>query len=300
MIHLFEASELESPSPGVWRTPPVSVDLPARSLVASWNHSLSPGQTLEVWARMQRRGEWSAWGRIGARGGGAAGLAPELPPGTTLEADEWVSDPVPLEAGQLELRGPEGDPPRRLGLATWPVFAPVALPEDPVDPLLREGRVLQYLLPTEESGRLCGPSCLTMALRHFGIPCDPMEVAAEVHDPWASIYGNWSLLAARAGELGLAAWVERGGGPVRLARHLAAGRLAILSLRWEEHELAGAPLPSSRGHLVLAVGCLPEGCLVMDPAFRDPDLQLHCYEWQGLLRAWKSGASVVIGPDPSP
>ena len=134
--------------------------------------------------------------------------------------------------------------------------------------------------------------------RHFGQAADPLEVAADVQCPWQGIYGNWTQLAAVAGERGLAAWVERGGGPARLGQHLGLGRLVILSLRWAEHELPGAPIPSSDGHLVLAVGCGPDGVQVMDPAFRDPEVELVTYDWQGLLRAWKSGASVVLAPGP--
>jgi hypothetical protein len=134
-----------------------------------------------------------------------------------------------------------------------------------------------------------------MAMEHFGISQGPLEVAAAVKDPWSGIYGHWSYLAAYAGECGLRSWVERGGGPVRLAEHLAKGRLVILSLQWQDHELPGAPLTSSEGHLVLAVGTETEGLWVMDPAFREEEKQLHLYPWQGILRAWKSGAAIVLG-----
>jgi hypothetical protein len=295
MIHLFEAGELEQVEGNRWRTSVVRPDLPARSLVPSWNLALEPEQSLEIWGRMRRKGAWCEWSRIAIRGPLAKECCPILAPETELAADEWLSPGDTIEEAQIELRGGSGQPPRRLGLSFWPVFAPIALPEDPVEPLVTSGRVRQYQLASEEAGRLCGPSCLSMALRHFGLGRDPLEVAAAVRDPWAGIYGNWSLLAAYAGELGLASWVERGGGPVRLAHHLERGRLAILSFQWREHELTGAPLACSDGHLVLAVGCQSEGCWVMDPAFREEDRELHLYDWQSVLRAWKSGASVVLG-----
>jgi hypothetical protein len=300
-VHLFEASELEQVEdrPGVYRTPDVApADLPARSVVASWNHATTPATPLRVRVQVRRRGEWSPWLPVAVRGAAAEESPPEYPEGLRLAGDEVVSDGPTLEAARVEVEVGEGEPaPRRVGASFWPRFAPVALPDDPVEPEVTVDRLAQYHQDTDETHRICGPCSLTMALRHFGQEAEVLEVMAAVRDPWAGIYGNWSYLAAYAGERGLAAWVERGGGPPRLGQVLEAGRLAILSLSWRDHELPGAPNPSSDGHLVLAVGAEEGGVVVLDPAFRDQEVQAVTYPWQGLLRAWKSGAMVVVGRD---
>lgn len=296
-VHLYETDELERLAPGRWRTPAATPTLPAQSVVPSWNLALPPGAALRARLELRRAGSWEPGVLVGVRGA-ALEPPPVLPPGLELAGDELRSPRVPIEAARLELEVDGAEAPRRAGLAFWPHFAALELPEDPVEPLLRQGRVRQHSLQSPESHRLCGPSSLTMALRHLVGPAEVLEVAAAVRCPWADIYGHWTYLAALAGERGLAAWVERGPGPARLARHLAQGRLVILSLQWREHELPGAPHASSDGHLVLAVGADHEGAWVMDPAFREAERQLARYDWQGLLRAWKSGAAVVLGPGP--
>lgn len=300
-IHLFEASELDvdPDRPGVYRTPEVAPDdLPARSVVASWNHATTSGMSLRARVQVRRRGEWSPWLPVAVRGAAGADPAPEYPEGLRLAGDEVISDGPTIEAARVEVEVGEGQPvPRRMGASFWPRFAPIALPDDPFEPEVVVERIAQHHQDTEEGHRICGPCSLTMALRHFGHDLEVREVMAGVRDPWAGIYGNWTLLAAFAGELGLSAWVERGGGPQRLGQVLQAGRLAILSLSWKDHELPGSAIPASDGHLVLAIGAEEGGVVVLDPAFRDLDVGTTVYPWQGLLRAWKSGAMVVVGRD---
>ncbi len=297
-VHLFESSELIAQSPGMFRTPVMKPEVPCLKVVASWNQSLPLKGGVEVWIRVQQLGDWSPWLLL-ARRGMPVGEAPAYPEGLSLNGDEVCSATNPIEAAELEVRlDGEASAPRRLGLCFWPRFAKVALPEDEVLVDVTVPRVRQYLIP-EIGSRVCGPSSLSMALAHFGQEVSPTEVATAVYDPWFDIYGNWSHLAAYAAERGLAAWVERGGGPARLAEHFGKGRLVILSLQWTDHELPGAALPRSAGHLVLALGAQESGVVVLDPAFKDAKVVRTVYPWQGLLRAWKSGAAIVVGPEES-
>lgn len=296
-VHLFEAGELVEHPEGGYASPPVEASMPARSVVASWNTGAT--RPVEVFARFRPRGGTPGpWMRIGYRGDGPLPPPGPFPPGTTLEGDELTVKDSPLPP--VELRVVAAQRPRRLGLAFWPVFDRIALPEGRSGTGNRPSRIAQYAVCATLGGRICGPSSLTMGLRALGIEADPAQVAAGAYDPWGDIYGNWSYLADEASRRGAAAWVERGGGPIRLAEHLARGRYAIVSLRWGPGELAGAPSAQTQGHLVLAVGATPEHLEVLDPAFRDPGVGVTAYPWQDVVRCWKSGAMVVLAREPGP
>ncbi len=297
-VHLFRDRELVA-TPEGFATPRVVAGTPAKKVVFSWNATLEPGEGLEAEARVWVAGVESPWIRVGVRGAAASLAPPVCPPGLRLDADELVSCDDPIEAVELRVRGPSRRP-RRLGVTWWPSFERFEVPTREVRSACIPERIAQYHLDPERGGRVCGPSSLTMAFRALGVEIDPLEVAERAKDRWADIYGNWTYLAALAGELGFASWVERGGGPRRLQEHLERGRLAVVSLQWGPGELPEASSPSSAGHLVLAVGVDPEALSVLDPAFRDPGVQVLRYSWQSVLRAWKSGAMVVVGPERDP
>lgn len=291
-VHLLDPSQLEADGEA-WVSPWLAVDLPARAVVASVSAAGPEAAPLILEVAARTAAGDSAFAPVAAWGPGAPAEAPPFPEGLRLDGDEVVADPGPLLAARVRVQGARGL--RRVGVTFWPSFDKVAVPRRVVAAPALPPRIPQYSVDPEIGGRICGPTCLTMALRARGLEADPLEVAAAVLDPWADLYGNWTRLAAEASFRGLAAWVERGGGPVRLVEHLRRGAFAILSVRWVEGELTGAPIASSAGHLILAVGADAEGVHVLDPAFRDPEVQVVRYPWQDLVRCWKSGAMVVLG-----
>lgn len=299
MVREEELEREDRPDGSVaWTTPAFRPSLPARRVVPFWNVVRErEGPPVRAELKLTIRRDETPWMMVAGRGLAAsdAELGP-FPAGISLDGDELALDKGTLQAARLRVVCAPGLPaPSRAGVAFWPVFDAVALPQRPVKPAFTEGRIAQHAQHPELGRHICGPSSLAMALGHFGHPVGAVDLALEVRDAWSELHGHWTNLAAAAGERGLVAFVERGGGPARLAEHLARGRLAILSLRWEDGELVGSAIPRSAGHLVLAVGADRDAGLFMDPAFKDPEIQVVRYDWQSVLRSWKSGAMVVVG-----
>ena len=146
------------------------------------------------------------------------------------------------------------------------------------------------------SGRICGPTSLSMALAYNGVVLKTEEVAALAKDPAGDIaYGNWAYLAATAAELGLDADVRAFGSLDEVVRELAVGHLVILALQFKRGELPGAPISQTAGHLVLARGYDADGNIhVNDPAGHGPKDGQVRYARASLATAWKRGIGIVL------
>lgn len=292
---IFEGEALSRSSETSWRLSGVSPPGPCNRVVPSFQVGLAPGDRLRVCVRIQSSSGESLRGELGGWGEPLPAGLPEPDPGLRREVDELV-----LEGGQVlsvDLEFQVEDPKSNLlraAVAFWPSFEEIELPPGSCLPSSKVPRICQYASGHPEGGRICGPASLTMGLQGLGVSAELLRECEEVWDPYFGIYGNWARLAARAGDHGIRAWVERGGGPRALGAHLAARRLVLLSLAWDGHERPNPPIPRSSGHLVLAVGFDSEGVWIQDPAYSPEHPDRSHLDWQGLLRSWKSGASIVL------
>ncbi len=94
--------------------------------------------------------------------------------------------------------------------------------------------------------------------------------------------------------------MTRLGSLVQVERWIAAGVPVIVSLAFEAGELAGAPIESSNGHLIVVRGFDPAGdVIVNDPAGRSASDVRRVYARRSLESLWlrsSGGTAYLIHP----
>jgi uncharacterized protein YvpB len=310
-----EAGLLLSSSTGSYTSEELAFEVPARRIVLSWQ-ATAPGAArleLELRARLAGEGAWSSWipaGRWGAGTTAASGGRQRFP-GATLDVDAVIAPPGrSFDAAQyrVQLHGDGAQSPL-LSLVALLAFTP-GLPL----PLQREpspawGRVLdvpQYSQLAEDpryAWEICSPTSLTMVLGYFGRQVAVREVVEGVYDHAADIYGAWPLNTAFASSLGVPMLVARFERMEQLEEEIAAGRPVILSHRWLPGELEGASIPSSSGHVVVAVGFTLDGDLVVNDPLADPQAAepvRRVYRRQDIHQTWlRRGSGIVYAQSPA-
>jgi hypothetical protein len=146
----------------------------------------------------------------------------------------------------------------------------------------------------------CSPTAVSMALAYWQRetgPCEPRvrDAVAGVYDFLYDGHGNWPFNTAFASARGFEAWVGRFTTMAEAERWLDAGVPLVISYAWGKGDLAGAPIPSSNGHLALLVGFDADGNpVVNDPAAAaDADVR-RTYPREELETLWlkHSGGTV--------
>lgn len=161
----------------------------------------------------------------------------------------------------------------------------------------------------------CSPACVSMVLAHWlpdSTACEPRVRAAVngVYDHVYRGYGNWPFNTAYAFHTAYAAGVDVAAYVMRLPdlaaaeAWLAAGVPLILSYGWRPGDLTGAPLASSRGHLVVLTGFDRRGDpVVHDPAAPSNETVRRTYRRDQIERLWLShsaGTTYAIHPTDQP
>lgn len=162
----------------------------------------------------------------------------------------------------------------------------------------------QYI---DDADGWCAAASLAMVMTYWakrtGEPsyfADVRSTAAGIYDAAYSGTGNWTFGTAFAQRRGLLAVVAYLPDLDRAHRFLLSGIPLVISIRWEEGELKGAPLPRSEGHLLVLRGLDRDGyALVNDPAL--PEVAGR-YDREELEAAWKraGGIAYVIAPPSYP
>ena len=135
-----------------------------------------------------------------------------------------------------------------------------------------------------------------MVLEYFGVNRPTVENALAIYDPENEIFGNWGRAVARAGELGLDAWITRFRNWDQVKAQIAAGRPVVASVRFKPGEFPSAVLPETNGHLIVVRGFTPAGDVVVnDPANKERGNDA-VYRADELARAWfgHGGVAYII------
>jgi hypothetical protein len=132
-----------------------------------------------------------------------------------------------------------------------------------------------------------------MVLRRLGLEPELVAfVRTSEHPHHERLLGLWPWNLARAWEAG-AAGVVRTFASARDATHvLRAGHPIVASVRYREGELPGAPMPGTKGHLVVLRGLEAATVTVNDPAAPTADAVPTAYDRQAFLRAWLADRGV--------
>lgn len=148
----------------------------------------------------------------------------------------------------------------------------------------------------------CSPTSTAMVLKYWAGdtgPCEPAVRAAVagVYDWVYDGHGNWPFNTAYAATQGLEAEVARFESMADAERWVAAGVPVVISYYWHEGDLAGAPIPSSDGHLAVLVGFDAAGNpIVNDPAAGAEAQVQRTYLRSELEHLWvkKSGGTAYL------
>ena len=147
--------------------------------------------------------------------------------------------------------------------------------------------------------RICSPACLTMALNYFGKKITLPQVLKGVFDEGAKIYGTWSLNTAYAGELGLKCCVTRCASLAQAEAEIYQARPLIISVSFKKGELKNAPIPETKGHLILLSGLDENGNFIcLDPAAKTAATVKRIYTRKELAKVWlknKRGLAYAFG-----
>ena len=287
-------------------TPESSFD----DVVGSWNADLPVGARLDLEVQVLSGAAWSAWYSLGSAVGAADKRLVMRSPGPQEDSVGSVAkDTLKLKSParalryRLHLQVPKGRAILRLAAVT------VSDPEIPLEPprwhsgpWVRELKVRgrsQRSQPEEYKHDTCSPTSLSVVMDYLGVDRRTLDVAERVFDQATEDdFGNWTFNTAAAGALGLEAHVARLDSLDDLAAQIAQGRPVIASLTFGQGELSGAPMKSTRGHIVVVTGFTPKGdVIVMDPAGRTIRETRRVYGRNEFHHAWrvnKRGLSYLL------
>jgi hypothetical protein len=159
----------------------------------------------------------------------------------------------------------------------------------------------QMHAPMDIRRDICSPSSLAMVLEFWGRRLGTLEVARLAQDRAVpGSFGNWTLNVAAAGALGLCgevAWLDS---MLSLQEEIASGRPAIVSIGYPPGGLSGAPVPATKGHLLVVAGFTRGGDVIAyDPAGPEAALVRRVYRRGEFERAWlgaKRGLAYRLAP----
>jgi hypothetical protein len=156
--------------------------------------------------------------------------------------------------------------------------------------------------------KICSPTSVTMLLAYWHARTGDArlapfaeraavseQVAPQVYDPVYEGYGNWSFNTAFAASRGLEAYVARLSGLAHLEPWIAAGVPVVISVSWEDGQLANAPIPSSTGHLLVVAGFDEQGrVIVADPRGESEGDVRRVYDAAQLEAAWQNSSTGTV------
>jgi hypothetical protein len=302
--------------------PVVATPFPFSEAVPSWNALTPTGTWIEVQLRARMGTRWTAWYNLGVWASGGEAPARHSVSGQA-DASAYVDvDTLKLgkrgrpstgNAYQMKLRLFTAD----RAVAPSVTNAAVVVSTTPATPTrlaagspARWGNTLavpecsQMVYP--DGGEVwCSPTSVAMVLGYWEGktgPCEPgvRSAVAGVYDRIYRGHGNWPFNAAYAASKGMEAYVTRFTSLAQAEEWIAAGVPVVMSIGWGRGQLAGAPLPTSSGHLVVLAGFDAQGNpVVNDPAAPSDQAVQRTYQRAQFERLWlarSGGTAYVIYP----
>jgi hypothetical protein len=302
------------PLEGTWTSPEMTPQFPFKNLLPSWNVLTPPetGVQVDARARDAATGQWTDWLYMGAWGREAYESERKFASGAaSIDVDEMILT-RPADAYQVRVRLFNFDvenralTPRVRRIAVSYSGTPggaAKLDQLPTDGWARDLKVPfraqgDPKLPLPLRGKICSPTSVSMVLAHWGADRPVVENALAIYDAEHEMFGNWGRAVARAGELGMDAWLTRFRSWEQVKAQVASGQPVIASIRFETGAFPSAVLPKTDGHLIVIRGFTPSGdVIVNDPASRERG-NGAVYRADELAKAWfdHGGVAYIIRP----
>jgi len=281
--------ERQFPREGTWTGPEVETKFDFNELIASFNPHApdETGVTLEI--RVKQGDTWSpwlfmqSWGRV------------IFPPTRTIKFDGGAVDidtielTKPAQAYQCRVgliafnydtkiapsvrrlsvcySGAVDDPKEREELMPKPTTRPGNFARDLPVPFYGQG---DRKNPRSLWGLICSPTSTSMVLEYHGAKFTTVENCDRIYDPQYDMFGNWGRAVARAGEVGMDAWLARFRNWDQVKQEIAAENPVIASIRFRKGQVQGFLYESTGGHLLVIRGFTGDGgVIVNDPARRE-------------------------------
>ena len=150
----------------------------------------------------------------------------------------------------------------------------------------------QHSGPPPIAKHICLPTCLSMALRHYGVRAPLEEVAAYCHNKTHNMYGIWPQSLWAAAQYGLTGSIRSFGGWQDVTVTLQQGIPIAASIAYENGELPDAGVSSTKGHFVLIVGLSDTEVITLDPAHASP--RVSAYPLAAFTKAWQGHGGIGI------
>ena len=316
---------------GTWTSPWATPGFGATALVPSWE-ATTPGKSLvriEVRARAAdgSTGTWDTvadWSRTGRPVPRTtySGQADDL---GRVSVDTWfAATSVSSWQVRVTLLRPRGS---TLAVSLERVGAVASVDASTPRPTSQPGPGVGTVLPVPTYSQMvhsghypqwggggeawCSPTSTAMVLAYYGISPTPTGITAGHADPVVDhtakmVFdhgydgtGNWAFNTAYAATLvGGDSYVTRMRDLREAEAHIAAGVPLIVSVAFGRNQLAGAPISSSNGHLMVVVGFEADGDVVVnDPAGATNAEVRRVYDRAQFERIWiaaSGGTAYVI------
>lgn len=312
-----------------WRSPWVSTSRSV-ALVPSWNVSRMPdGTRLRVWVRISDGRTTTKWKSVALWRHGLSG-GKRTTFGKQTDGLGWVdTDTVRTRSGRTFSRWQvQVTLFRATSRVKSPVLSAVAgvastyvtksaptsrttmkstvdLSVPAYSQMIHRGHFPQYGGGGEA---WCSPTSVSMVLRYYGLGPKPADYAwAGKTDPWVdhaarytydSAYrgtGTWPFNTAYASRYGTDAVVTRLKSLRGIERYVKKGVPVVASVAFGRGQLAGSPISSTPGHLMVVRGFTSTGAVIVnDPAAPSNSRVRRVYDRAQFERAWLGGSGGLV------
>lgn len=312
-VQINEKNELmlkEKRLQGTYMSPVINANK-FRDLVCSWNAETPKGTEIEVFFQVRKEGTWSKWfsygkwssygnrGSIEAQCDDIARM--DIDTLTILNGEEadGFRYRITMSRKEKNTKSPKVK-------AIWAALKAFEKTEQhfnknkactvELDVPVRSQMVIPKI-----GNLICSPTSLAMVMEYYGQKIDTEEVAENVFDYGAKIYGNWSYNVAYAGSKGFTAYVDRFSSIDEIKDKIVMGIPVIASVTTKsKNDLNGAPMAYPSGHLLVVRGFKvkngEEYVIVNDPASPSHDTVRREYNILEFEKAWRKIVYIVT-PD---
>ncbi len=134
---------------------------------------------------------------------------------------------------------------------------------------------------------VCSPTCVSMLLEYYGIKEKTRKVVKKAYDDEYKIYGIWPKAINTAVQYGLKGWLQRFRNWDDVKYQISINQPVIASIKFKKGVLSNAPIPRSRGHIIVITGFDKNGDVyVNDPVGKTEAKGMLVYKAEELAKTW--------------